>query len=363
MGDDWSDEPVQERGKQLIVHSQRPFNAETPSEALSQMITPMRLFYRRTHKPIPRLCAAGYLVQVDGEHPLRLADVESAARDVCVTLMCTGNRRSDFNEIETTMGISWGSGSISTARWSGAWLHELRPVSGRFITFEGQDGYTVSVPADTRVLLATQMNGQALPRDHGFPLRAIVPGFVGARSVKWLRRIRFADEEVDNQYQTGLAYKQLPTSVRELIPSVSAMVRALPPIDVVPVLSAVTKPVADHTFLVGEPMQLAGYAFSGGGRAIIRVELSCDDGLSWQVADTLERADDTQTTRSGSPWAWCIWRHTTDATPETTSVLCRAVDDQYNQQPSDVSSLWNLRGLLNVSWGRCPVRVKPISKL
>ena len=123
---------------------------------------------------------------------------------ITATLQCGGNRRCEMNLVEPTSGIAWGPGAISTARWGGVRLRDLllsqhqelrslRDAEARgikHVVFEGADGMEASIPLEKAmseygdVLMAYEMNGAPVTHDHGFPLRAVVPGHVGVRNVK-----------------------------------------------------------------------------------------------------------------------------------------------------------------------------------
>jgi len=203
------------------------------------------------------------------------------------------------------------------------------------------------------------MNGLPLPRDHGFPLRVIIPGLVGARSVKWISKIVIMKKEVEGMHQKGIAYKQLPPNVKKLMSVSKQYINDLPPVDHVPITSAVTAPDPGATVIRGESLTVCGYAYSGAGLAVIRVDVSIDGGETWQQAE-IQRACQEQQSRSLKAWAWVQWKLETvipkDA-PSALSIVCKGVDDQYNQQPNDPRSIWNLRGILNTSWGRADVKV------
>merc|ERR1719163_526292 len=346
------------------------------------MITPKRLHYRRTHAPVPVVDAGTYRLSIglEGAEPryFSMSEIREAYREheLVVTLMCTGNRRSEFNTEKDgeTMGLPWKNGSISTASWAGPSLREVLKAAGidperteedgyHFLTFYGLENYHVSIPIrkafarDGDCILAWKMNGETLPRDHGFPLRVIVPGLVGARSVKWLQRIVVTRDETEGMHQKGIAYKQLGPNQKVLSEVAKEHIYALPPIDHVPITSAITAPEPGATVLRGSLLTVAGYAFSGAGLAVIRVDVSVDGGETWAQAE-LKRASESQQVRSGRAWAWVQWRLSAmvpENAPGNLTVLCKAIDDQYNQQPHEPSSIWNLRGILNTSWGRVDI--------
>merc|ERR1712032_1123654 len=212
---------------------------------------------------------------------------------------------------------------------------DLTSVGYRFLTLWGLEDYHVSIPLrkafdpEGECILAWRMNGEPLPRDHGFPLRAIIPGLVGARSVKWLDRLVVMKTEVDGMHQTGIAYKQLGPNIKSLGAVSKTYINALPPIDHVPINSAITHPEPGSKARRGDKLVISGFAYSGAGHAVIRVDVSIDGGKTWQQAD-FARASETQGIRSGKARAWVQWRHSTTV-PENAgqsfTVLCKAVDD------------------------------------
>jgi sulfite oxidase len=379
---DWVNEPLEERHASLTAHTVRPFNAEPPNSALKSMITPKGQHYRRQHTPVPVVDEKTYSVSIGVEgkelQQYFLAEVQKfAEQEMVVTLMCTGNRRSEFNTEKDgeTMGLPWKNGSISTARWTGCSLRDVLEDAGidgrtyskgyRFLTMYGLEDYHVSVPLkkvldeEGDCMLAWKMNGETLPRDHGYPLRVIIPGFVGARSVKWIDRIVVTTKECDGMHQTGIAYKQLGPNVKSLGAVTKAYIEALPPIDHVPITSAITSPEPDATVAPGEELTITGYAYSGAGLAVIRVDITIDEGATWAQAE-ITRASEVQYVRSGRAWAWVQWKHTITVPSDakgSLKIACKGVDDQYNQQPHEAASIWNLRGILNTSWGRVEAKI------
>jgi sulfite oxidase len=88
-----------------------------------------------------------------------------------------------------------------------------------------------------------------------------------------------------------------------------------------------------------------GYAMAGGDRTIERVDLSADDGQTWQQA-TLGRVE---------PWSWRLWQATLDLAPGLHTLVVRAWDSATNTQPEQVRSVWNFKGYMNNAWHRVPV--------
>jgi len=234
----------------MIVHEADPYNAEPSRGALAdRVLTPIDSFYGRNHGPIPFIDPQGWRLRVGGlvEHDLELSldDLRGqfAQRTLTVTLQCAGNRRSGLIKVRDIPGEApWGPGATSTAEWTGVSLAEvLRAVRPReeaaHVAFAAPDisqiadppqSYGGSVPRAKalagEVLLAWAMNGQPLPPVHGGPVRVVVPGYIGARSVKWVERITLQDHPSGNYFQ-ATAYRLLPA---EADPAAAGPVTACP---------------------------------------------------------------------------------------------------------------------------------------
>ena len=158
-----------------------------------------------------------------------------------------------------------------------------------------------------------------------------------------------------NMYYIGIAYKQFGPNYKSLAKIPKSMVREYPPIDIIPVTSACT--FDDKMVRCGDEISLCGYAYSGGGRAIVRVDVSIDNGKTWDQAKLI-RANNNQGIRSNKAWAWTQWRYPLKINNDLNelNICCKAIDDQYNQQPHTVAPIWNVRGILNTSWGRVNVK-------
>ncbi|XP_043302142.1 sulfite oxidase, mitochondrial isoform X1 [Cervus canadensis] len=372
--DPYADDPT--RHSALKVNTQHPFNAEPPPELLTEnYITPNPIFFTRNHLPVPNVDPDTYRLNVAGPPGgqslcLSLDDLyQFPKHEVTVTLQCAGNRRSEMTQFKEVRGLEWSLGAISTARWAGARLCDVLAQAGHqlceteaHVCFEGLDSdptgtpYGASIPLaramdpEAEVLLAYEMNGQPLPRDHGFPVRVVVPGVVGARHVKWLGRVSVEPEESFSHWQRR-DYKGFSPSVDwDTVDFDSA-----PSIQELPVQSAITQPKEGETIEAGE-VTVRGYAWSGGGRAVVRVDVSLDGGLTWQVAE-LEGEEQ----RARKAWAWRLWhlQAPLPAGEKELNIVCKAVDDSYNVQPDTVAPIWNLRGVLNNAWHRVHVHVAP----
>lgn len=351
----------------MIVHERDPLNAEPPRTALATPITPVDGCYLRCHGPVPEDAgAADWRVTVDGlvDRALELSPADlwhrHPRREIVATLQCAGNRRAGLAAVREIPGEDpWGPGATATVRWAGVSLADvlreagLRPEAAH-VAFAAPDvspladppqAYGGSIPVakatSPEVLLAWEMNGEPLPRAHGAPLRVVVPGWIGARSVKWLRRISALAEPSRNYFQ-ATAYRVLPPDAD---PS-----RAGPGdgISLGPIALNCDFAEPEDGALVGPgPVEVRGYALAGDGRSVARVDVSPDGGRTWVLA----RLDDPQ-----SPWAWRQWHATIEPPRGTVEILARAWDSTGALQPERPEHLWNPKGYANNSWARIHLR-------
>lgn len=354
----------------LIVRETEPFNAGPPPRLLHQaFITPQNLFFVRNHAPVPEVDPASYRLIVRGlvNEPLSLSLDELRSRftkrEVAATLQCAGNRRDMLTAIAPVAGeVPWGAEAISNARWGGVALRDVLDAAwfkdeARHVAFLGLDeiekrgerfGFGGSVPVDkalgTEVILAYEMNGEPLPPVHGFPLRAIVPGYIGARSVKWLSEITLQTEPSDNYYQAR-AYKLFPpqTDAESADWERGLMLGELS------VNSVITAPASGAT-IEGGSVLVQGYATAGGSRSVERVDVSADDGRTWTIA-TLAESD-------GEPWTWRLWEARLELPAGIHTVTARAWDSAANTQPEDPRRIWNFKGYMNNAWDRVTVSLR-----
>jgi len=206
------------------------------------------------------------------------------------------------------------------------------------------------------VLLAWAMNGAPLTPDHGAPLRVVVPGVTGARSVKWLSKVVASSEESASFWQV-FDYKAFsPAQGWDNIDWAST-----PAIQEPPVTSAVCSPSPGEAVSVsGGTLEASGYAWSGGGRGVTRVDVSLDGGRTWQVAE-LATVPDQPAHRA---WGWALWRASLPLPAglkpgAALEVVCKATDAACNAQPETAAGIWNLRGLVTNSWHRVRVTAAP----
>lgn len=381
--DPYSSDP--ERHPVLRANSLKPFNAEPPPEILSDSyITPTAFFFKRNHLPVPQVDPDLYRLHVEGlprgELTLSLEELKTRfpKHTITATLQCAGNRRSEMNKARQVKGLNWGVGAIGNATWSGAKLRDVLLAAGygpdvaqwaRHVHFEGLDkeitgsAYGASIPINKAVseegdvLLAYEMNGKAIPADHGFPIRVVVPGVVGARSVKWLGKIVVSAEESSSHWQQK-DYKGFSPGIDwDTVDYKSA-----PAIQELPVQSAITTPAEGSVIDRSEELlTVKGYAWSGGGREVIRVDVSLDGGKTWKVAKlkSKDKEGDQTSPPLGRAWPWKLWEITVPLPPEAQELelICKAVDNSYNTQPDTFGPIWNVRGLLSNAWHRVKVKI------
>src|SRR5690242_3065202 len=271
----------------IFASGLRGQKAETSSfdfSLLDEWTTPVDLFFIREHFPAPAVSSAGWKLSIGGlvGAPLEIPFDELAAQPrtaLPVTLECAEN---------PTAG-----GLVSHAEWSGVSLAPLlekaRPhAEARYVRLSGADGYSRSIPLAKAMhpdtLVAQQMNGEKLPVNHGFPLRAVIPGWYGMDSVKWLRSVEVLGGEAPPQ---GYARQ-----VRSLL----AGTRPAGPVTAMNVKSAFSRPL-DGAMLTGRRFVVRGAAWAGENR-VRQVEISLDAGKSWQNARLLS---------DPRSYAWVFW--------------------------------------------------------
>jgi sulfite oxidase len=348
----------------MVVHEHEPFNAESGLAALAEgPLTATDAFYVRGHGAVPEIDPDRWRLRVHGlverELNLSLDTLREALpeREVTATLQCAGNRRAGLIAIRDIPGEApWGPGATGTATWAGVALVDVlalaRPLAAAaHVGFDGADvcpeakpvqRFGGSIPLDKgcrpEVLLAWAMNGEPLVPVHGAPLRVVVPGYIGARSVKWLERIEVRSAPWDGYFQ-HVAYRLLP---EDGTPGPGEGM----PLGLVALNADVLAP-ADGDAVKAGAVEVRGYAFAGGERHVARVDVSLDRGASWSQAELL---DDL------GRWAWRHWRITLDLAPGDHEILVRAWDSSAATQPEDEAALWNPKGYVNNARPRIRIR-------
>lgn len=374
-----------------------PFNVEPPLSDLYDegFLTSEDLHYVRNHGPVPKCededmlsweFTVGGVVQNPITMSVRdlLADYDQATYPV--TLVCAGNRRKEQNMVRKSKGFSWGAAGLSTALWTGVPVGELlaraRPLRGaRYVCFEGADklpnGYYGTslklnwcMDPNKGILVAHKMNGEKLHPDHGKPVRIVVPGQIGGRSVKWLKRIIVTAEPSDNWYHI-YDNRVLPTMVT---PEASADMPDTWKDEKYAIYdlnanSAICYPAHGEVIslsMKGSSYKVRGYAYGGGGKRITRMELTLDKGKTWRLAKIRYPEDDYRLAPDGdmlyggrvdmwwreSSFCWCFWDLDIglDELCEAGDIMVRAMDESMMVQPRDM--YWSVLGMMNNPWFR-----------
>jgi sulfite oxidase len=394
--DPYSKDPI--RSPLLVMRNEKPFCAEVePSVLLEKWITPSDLHYVRCHMPVPNPSPAEYVLEVvvNGvSHELTLEELREKfpKYEVQATLQCIGNRAQALKK-EKHVGTFFGT-AISNSIWGGARLRDVLEWAGAdmeqhiklppidddaddededdeddgngngngsgsrpdaWIQFESLDHDGVEpfggcIPWEKGmsetgdVLVAYEQNRAPITRDHGFPVRALVPGYAGVRNVKWLKKIVLSPDESPLSWWN-----------HEVVAMGQRIMEW-------PVQSYIVEPVAGSVLNMSDGfVEVSGYAFAGGGRAIARVDLSTDGGQTWMPCD-LERPD----TPPYRTWAWSHWSCFLELDPDDLEeedkleLTVRAYDVSFNTQPEHATmENFILFGCANNEWHRVMLHLNP----
>lgn len=334
----------------MIVRSFRFVDLESPVEYFNSWLTPVPHFFVRNHMHEPsQLTAEDWRISVGGEvekpSTLTLPELlKLEAHSVVNTLECAGNGRGLYRP--QVPGIQWGKGAVGTARFSGPRLRDVLQraglkSTGRHVMFRGLDEVPGKVPPfirsipiekalDSDTLIATHMNGAPLTKHHGFPARALVPGWIGAASCKWLTEIKLLESEFAGNFMNpGYRLPNQPVKPGDAVkPEDTHAVTALN------VKSVIAGPSDGATVRAGSiPVHGAAWAGEAG---IAKVDISTDGGATWIPA---------KLGAEQSRYAWRVWSYEWKAKRGEFSILSRATDTQARVQPQ--AAVWNPSGYLN----------------
>jgi sulfite oxidase len=334
----------------MILRSFRFVDLESPVEYFNSWLTPVPHFFVRNHMHEPsELNEKAWRVSIGGEVEKaftlsldELAKIET--HSVVNTLECAGNGRSLHRP--QVPGVQWGKGAVGTAKFSGPRLRDVlqragvKPT-GKHVMFRGLDGVPGKVPPfirsipiekalDADTIIATHMNGSPLTRHHGFPARALVPGWIGAASCKWLSEIKVLENEFSGNFMSpGYRLPNQPVKPGDTVkPEDTHSIAALT------VKSAISSP-GDGASIKSGKILIQGAAWAGEAD-IARVEISTDSGVQWVPA---------KLGHDKARYAWRLWsddwkvRKAGDYT-----IQSRATDSQGRIQPA--TALWNPSGYL-----------------
>jgi DMSO/TMAO reductase YedYZ molybdopterin-dependent catalytic subunit len=302
-GNQYIDEPRQPSPVGLIIRQKEPANLEMPFDQLDAYLTPTELFYIRSHFPVPRIDVADYQLRIDGAVRNGLALSYKELREMpsetrIATLECAGNGRVFL--VPQVRGAQWELGAVGNAEWTGVPLRALLERAGVEadaceVVLEGADrgtpaeepippspiSYARSVPREkaigSEVLIAYQMNGRDLSRDHGYPVRAIVPGHYGMASVKWLTRIQAVREPFQGYWQTS-DYGYWDSFDGKPVRRALAEMK---------LKSAIARPRVYETLSPNQAYTVFGAAWAG-ETEVTEIAVSTDGGQRWGEAHFLD---------------------------------------------------------------------------
>jgi DMSO/TMAO reductase YedYZ molybdopterin-dependent catalytic subunit len=324
----------------LIVRESEPENLEFPFATLDSFITPNEQFYIRNHFPAPRLDVRTWRLRVEGavERPLEVSYdelVKLPSRKTTALLECAGNSRVFLTP--KVRGVAWQAGAVGNAEWTGVPLAAVLERAGVLpsaveVVLEGADrgevkddpkspgviAFSRSLPLakarQPEVLLAYRMNGAELPAAHGYPLRAIVPGWYGMASVKWLTRLVVVDQPYHGFFQSlDYTYFKRLHGLPSQVPITELQVKA-----------AIARPAFHEVLPAGKTCRVFGAAWTGESE-IASVKVS-DGGKEWADARLLGEA---------VPHAWRLWEYEwhTPSRPGRYTLMARATDKKGRTQP------------------------------
>ena len=322
-----------------------------PNAGFADYITPSDRFFVRTHVYVPAVRPSEWKLTVEGEvsSPLSfsLADLRALpAVEVVSVLECAGNGRAFYDP--PVAGIQWTNGAAGNGRWRGVRLADVLKRAGvkntaMHVLFDGADvplgrmaDFQRTIPLkkalDPNTLLAYELNGESLPAQHGFPLRAVVPGWAGDSWMKWLTGIRVLDRESDAWWMNN-AYRHPGKAVA---PGTALPQEAMRPLESLRVKSVIASPLDRSLMETGKPTVIRGVAWSGESGPVTSVEVSVDAGRTWRPA---------KITSPSTRYGWRQWELPWVPPAEGYyTVMARARDMGGDSQP--LSQEWNPSGYL-----------------
>lgn len=363
-----------------------PLNCEYSLTELfdAGLTTPNEFHYVRQHGAVPHLLWETHKLEISGLDgkvtSLSMDDIKTKWKpiNIQVALACDGNRRKELNLLKRSKGFNWAAGGVSCSFWKGPSLRTVLldcgipehydPAKRYWLNIEGCDEpsegkYATCIPfehamAETNdVILAYEMNNVPLPPDHGFPLRVVVPGWVGGRNVKWVGRIWVSEEENDSHYHIW-DNRVVPSFITDIDDYAETAFRhPSSRADEQNLNSVVVKPAHGDTIDLSKAKdntyKIEGYAYDGGGHEVQRVEVSLDGGETWLFC--IRRFPDSPIRHGNKFWTWVFWHIEVPVTDlvRCKSIQCRAFNVFKNTQPEKPT--WNIMGMMNNCW----YRIKP----
>jgi DMSO/TMAO reductase YedYZ molybdopterin-dependent catalytic subunit len=339
---------IADKEKKMIRHSLSSLELEMPVELIQSWVTPLPHFFVRNHLNEPSISPEEWRLTVAGEveQPiaLNLRDLAGMERHSITTVLeCAGNGRAFYHP--QTPGSPWGRGAVGNAHFSGARLRDILlsadlKTTARHVMFRGLDQASGQTPfirsipiekaLDENTLVATHMNDAPLTAHHGFPARAIVPGWIGASWCKWLTEIRVLDKEFEGEFMSE-AYR---VPCQPILPGTLASTSNTRALTALNTKSIIAEPAHGATVKTGA-VRIHGAAWTSDAE-ITGVDISSDGGVTWSRAELeSERAR----------YAWRLWNYIWKASePGDYIVMSRATDSRGCRQTAVAT--WNPGGYL-----------------
>ena len=338
-----------EKAPEMQAHSDRPLTGSVPAEHHNYAVTPNDRMFIRNNLLTPDLDPAKHRLTVKGlvdrELTYSVDELRKAFPVVTTQAMmeCAGSGRSAY--VPSASGTRWlQTGGMGCPRWTGVRLRDVLRAAGvqasaAHVAGQGGDFGVVATAApvirsiplakatEEHTLIAWGMNDTPLPKVHGYPLRLVVPGWVGSASTKWLHTLTVLDAPFKGTYMDG-SYRipRTPVKPGDKLPPDAVVTEAWP------IKSMITHPAPNAMFKVGRPVLIEGRAWVGEG-AVDRVDVSFNEGVTWQPAAL----------NAGDKYAWRVFSFEFQPrTPGYTTVLARARDDKGGVQP--IVPAWNPLG-------------------
>lgn len=352
----------------LTILNRKPWNAETPVHLLDPEVTPANLMFVRNNGIPPiefnlerwTLTIEGESAQEKRTYTLKELYNNFTHYTYDLTLECGGNGRGEFNP--PAKGNQWGLGGVACTRWTGVRLKDVLNAVGVkksavYIGYYGADthlsgdptkvvisrGVPIKKAMEDESLIAWAMNGEAIPKMNGYPLRLVIGGWPASVSGKWLTRISIRDKVHDGPKMEGQSYRipKYPVPPGTKVPDEDMKI-----IESMPVKSIITYPKTGVVVGKGQAFEVRGHAWAG-DLSVKSVMVSIDFGVTWQKCEL---------NPPKNRLAWQRWK-TKITLPGYGyyEVWARAMDETDSAQPMILPG-WNPKGYLNNACHRIAVK-------